>query len=177
MRHPAMLALALWCLSGCHPAPGRIDPVALCDSLHVDTAWRSVAVGGGLTVLIPWSLQQAQAGVEGPPPHDIWYSRDLSVTWDMPFHLADPRLPDSLDAFRSRPDPSSASPACSAPALDGWVTRTYVRKQGRDRIIAVYSVPPAPRYEAYALYIVASSDAAFRDGLAVAKSLRVPHSP
>jgi hypothetical protein len=177
MRHSAMLALAAWCVSGCHPAPGTIDPVALCDSLHVDTTWQSVAVGGGLTVLIPWSLQHAQAGVEGPPPYDTWYSRDLSVQWNLPFPPSDPRLADSLDALRSRTDPSSASPACSAPAPDGWVTRTYIRKHGKTRIIAVYSIPPAPRHEAYALYIAASSDAAFRDGLAVAKSLRVAHSP
>ncbi len=178
MRIAAVLALVTVSLTGCQQRLSRIDPVLVCDSVSNHTDWRPIGVGASLTVSVPWSLQHPEQFDQlGPvPKSQQWYSRDLSVEWDMKPRSADGSV-DSLRPLPSRPDSTAASPACSAPAPEGWVTLTYIWQDRRTRVLAIYSISRAPSRQVYGLYIVARTDSTFRDALAIAKSLRIAGGP
>ena len=174
MRHGALLAGIVWVLSGCQAGTsrtGRLDPVALCDSVQVDSGWQRVAIGDSLTVLVPPSAQHPRPGDSFVPWTQIWMDGYLTVEWQTISTRSTDR-----DPFDSVPGPSvysvPASPDCSAPAPEGWFTHTFIWKDGESLMSRTFIVPPAPRRWVLDLTVWAYRPAAYGRAIAVIKSLR-----
>ena len=180
MRQGALVAGIVYFISACHPgaAGSPLDPVALCDSVQVDSQWQPIGIGDSLAVLLPWSAQHPRTSdAIGPIPWtQQWVDGSLTVAWEtVPIRFTD------RDPFDSLPGSSDysvpASPDCSAPAPKGWRTHTFIWRgaDGGSLIARTFIWPSAPRQWALDLIVVASRPAEYARAIAVLKSLRAQH--
>jgi len=176
MRTLVLAPIAIWSLCGCRAQALRIDPAPLCAGAAADSTWHRVAVANGVSVMVPASVHpfRSDQDVTRSDERSVqeWGDRDLLLAVDIAWRGRDSSAYQTYQELLSKPDTSSASSDCSAPAPEGWIVRTRIWRQGGNRIVAIYAMPVGRREATLQCYIIARRERALRDAVAIAKSFR-----